>query len=237
MRKLLLIAAVVMTSFVANAQRNTVWGYLRDSVTNEPIALASVTNLNTGKIVMTGNNGRFRIEAANSHILSFAAVGYHFDTITYAGKNLLKDTFAVFLSPLARDLGNVTVTARGYNRYQLDSMERRKEFLQGTVDYKIPTVSSGNSGAGIGLNLDRFSRHEKNKRKAHDFFEANEKEAYVNYRFPASLVTQYTGLKDEALQNFMQQYRPSAKWLRSHPTDEDILYYINEKLKLYKRGG
>lgn len=230
-----LFILLLFSAITTQAQRGTIWGYLRDSITNEPIALASVTNLNTGKIVMTGNNGRFRIEANNNHILSFAAVGYHFDTITYAGRNLLRDTFAVFLSPLARNLGNVTVTARGYNRYQLDSMERRKEFLQGTVDYKIPTVSAGNSGAGIGLNLDRFSRHEKNKRKAHDFFEANEKEAYVNYRFPASLVAQYTGLKDDALQNFMQQYRPSAKWLRAHPSEEDIVYYINDKLKSYFR--
>lgn len=232
MRRLLFIL-LLMSSLGTQAQKNTVWGYLRDSVTHEPIPMASVTNINTGKVVMTGNTGRFRVEATSSQILSFAAVGYHFDTITYAGWNPLQDTLTIYLSPLARDLGNVTVTAKGYSRYQLDSMERRKEFMQGTVDYVKPIVSAGNSGAGIGINLDRFSRHEKNKRKAHAFFEANENEAYVNYRFSAPFVAQYTGLKDESLQDFMQQYRPSAKWLRAHPTDEDVVYYINDKLKLY----
>jgi hypothetical protein len=228
-----MILLMLMITFGAQAQKNTVWGYLRDSVTHEPIPLASITNLNTGKVVMTGYTGRFRVEATNNQVFSFAAVGYHFDTITYSGRNPMKDTVTVYLSPLARDLGNVTVTARGYNRYQLDSMERRRDFLQGTVDHVKPIVSAGNSGAGIGLNLDRFSRHEKSKRKAHAFFESNEDEAYVNYRFPASVVAQYTGLKDDALQDFMQQYRPTAKWLRAHPTDEDIVYYINDKLKLY----
>jgi hypothetical protein len=229
----ILIVLLLMFTLGAQAQKNTVWGYLRDSVTHEPIPLASITNLNTGKVVMTGYTGRFRVEATNNQVFSFAAIGYHFDTITYSGRNPMKDTVTVYLSPLVRDLGNVTVTAKGYNRYQLDSMERRKDFMQGTVDYVKPIVSSGNSGAGIGLNLDRFSKHEKNKRKMHAFFETNEDEAYVNYRFSAAVVAQYTGLKDDALQDFMQQYRPTAKWLRAHPTDEDILYYVNDKLKLY----
>lgn len=233
MRRLWIILVLLAPLFV-QAQKITVWGYLRDSVTNEPISLASVTNMNTGKTVMTSNTGRFRIEVNSNHVLSFAAVGYYFDTITYANKYLSHDTLLLTLSPLARNLGNVTVTAKGYNRYQLDSIERRNDFLQGTVDYKKPTVSIANSGAGIGLNLDRFSRHERNKRKAHAFFDDNEKEAYINYRFPASLVAQFTGLKDEALQQFMQQYRPSAEWLRRHVTEEDIMYYINEKLKLFK---
>lgn len=228
------IMLVLLAPLFIQAQKNTVWGYLKDSATKEPISLASVTNLNTGKTVMTSVTGRFRIEVSGSQLLSFAAVGYHFDTVTYASARSGYDTLQLYLSSLSRNLGNVTVTAKGYNRYQLDSMERRADFLQGTVDYKIPAVSAGNSGAGIGLNLDRFSRHERNKRKAHAFFEANEKEAYINYRFPASLVIQYTSLKDEQLQNFMQLYRPSAEWLRRNPTDEDIMYYINDKLKLFK---
>ncbi|MCW3086671.1 MAG: carboxypeptidase-like regulatory protein [Sediminibacterium sp.] len=225
---------LILCGVQAQAQKkNSTWGYLRDSVTHEPIVLASVTNLATSQTVMTSATGRFRIDLKENQVLSFAAVGYHFDTIHYTNQFLLADTLALFLSPLAHNLGNVTVTARGMSRYQLDSMERRKDFLQDIVNYTIPTVSKANSGAGIALNIDRFSRHERNKRKAHAFFESNEKEAYINYRFPAGLVTRFSGLKDDALQQFMQQYRPSAEWLREHTTEEDIKYYINDKLKLY----
>ncbi len=219
--------------FEARAQKKQVWGYLRDSVTHEPIVLASVTNINTKQTVMTGSTGLFTIDLSEKQVISFAAVGYHFDTIHYTGSYLLNDTLLLKLSPLVRNLGNVTVTSSGLSRYQLDSMERRKDFLQGTVSYTIPTIAESNSGAGIALNLDRFSRHEKNKRKALAFFDSNEKEAYIDYRFPASLVTKYSGLKNEQLQQFMQQSRPTAEWLRAHRTEEDMEYYINDKLKLY----
>lgn len=182
---------------------------------------------------MTSATGRFQIELVENQVLSFAAVGYYFDTIHFNNQYLPQDTLALMLPPLTFSLGNVTVTARGMSRYQLDSMERRKDFLQDIVNYTIPTIAQANSGAGIALNLDHFSRHEKNKRKAFSFFESNEKEAYINYRFPASLVTKYSGLRDEALQLFMQQYRPSDTWLRGHKTEEDIKYYINDKLKLF----
>jgi len=49
------------------------------------------------------------------------------------------------------------------------------------------------------------------------------------------LVSSLTGLKDEDLSLFMQQYRPTYQWLRAHPTDEDIMFYINEKLKDRKK--
>ena len=225
-------------SLFVNAQKKTErWGYLRDSVTNEVIALASVTNLNTKTTVMTSAGGRFRIELKEDEVLSFAAVGYHFDTIHYNKSFLRQDTLALYLKPLTHSLGNVTVTSKGWSRYQLDSIERRKDYLQDIVNYTIPTISQANSGAGIALNLDRFSRHEKNKRKRFEFFDSNEKEAYINYRFPASLVTQFSGLKEEPLQQFMQQYRPSSEWLRKNKNEEDIKYYINDKLMLFFKRG
>ncbi|HCL06867.1 MAG TPA: hypothetical protein DHW64_13330 [Chitinophagaceae bacterium] len=222
--------------FMADAQkRKLVYGYLKDSVTNAPIVLASVRNINTSTTVMTNNTGRFAIEVAENQILSFAAVGYFFDTLQYNNTYTLQDTLHPLLVPLARDLGNVTVTTRGMSRYQLDSMERRKDFLQDIVNYTIPTVSQANSGAGIALNLDRFSRHEKNKRRAMQFYETNEKEAYINYRFNTSLVQSLTGFKDEKLHLFIQRHRPSHEWLRKHVTEEDIHYYINEQLKLFSK--
>ncbi len=232
MRYCFCLLLIFMVLFANAQKKNERWGYLRDSITHEPIVLASVTNLNTNTTVMTGATGRFRINLAENEVLSFAAVGYHFDTIHYNKEFLLHDTLALFLSPLAHSLGNVTVRTRGMSRYQLDSIERRKDFL-GDVDYKIPTIAQANSGAGIALNLDRFSKHEKAKRKAFEFFETNEKEAYINYRFPSSIVTKYSNLKGEELQQFMQQYRPSVDWLRHNTSEVDIMYYINDKLKLF----
>jgi hypothetical protein len=232
--KYFLVLIILVRAYSVNAQQASLrWGYLRDSVTHEVIPLASVTNINTKTTVMTSASGRFRIALKENQVLSFAAVGYHFDTIHYTAKFLSEDTLSLFLSPLSHSLGNVTVTSSKINRYQLDSMQRRKDFFRDIADYTIPTVAKANSGAGIALNIDHFSRHERNKRKAMAFFESNEKEAYINYRFPPELVAKYSGLKGEKLQNFMQQYRPSSEWLRQYTEEADIMYYINDKLKSF----
>ena len=237
MKKFCFLFIILLCLKVSAQENHIVWGYLKDSATHEPIALASVTNINTKQTVLTSNTGLFSINLTEKQVLSFAAIGFHFDTIHYSNQYLLQDTLQLKLSPLVYNLGNVTVSARGMSQYQLDSTARRKDFLQDIVSYTIPTIAQANSGAGIALNIDRFSRHEKTKRRAFAFFDAREKEAYVDYRFPASLVTKYSGLKEEKLQQFMQLYRPSNEWLRAHKTEEDISYYINDKLKLFFKRG
>lgn len=234
-RYFITLLAIMITTVGTAQKKKLVQGYLKDSVTNAPVTLASVRNINTNTTVMTNSKGKFSIEVAENHILSFAAVGYFFDTLQYNNTYASQDTLYPFLVPLARDLGNVTVIGRGMNRYQLDSMERRKDFLQDIANYTIPTVSQANSGAGIALNIDRFSKHEKNKRKAMQFYETNEKEAYINYRFNTALVQSMTGFKDEKLHQFIEQYRPPYAWLRKHTAEEDMLYYINEQLKLFSK--
>lgn len=230
--RLIILAAFLFFTVCGVAQKNKpVIGYLKDSITHAPVVLASVTNINTHQTVMTGNSGRFKIDIKENEIISFAAVGYHFDTIQYSRKFSKLDSISLFASPLSHDLGNVTVTAKGMSAYQMDSIERRNDLLHDMVSYKKPTFALSNSGAGLGISIDRFSKHEKSKRRALDFFEANEREAYINYRYSAKLVEEYTGFKDEPLRIFIQQSRPSYEWLREHITREDILYYINEQLK------
>jgi hypothetical protein len=228
------IAACLTSSSYSFAQKSdNKIGFLKDSTTQMPIVLASVTNLTTRETAMTSSAGKFSIAVKPKDILSFAAVGYYFDTLTVTQENSM-GAIAAYLKPLGAYLGNVTVSSRGLNRYQLDSMERRKEFLQGIAGYMIPAVAKANSGAGIALNIDRFSKNEKKKRRAYAFYEDNENEAYINYRFTPELVASLTGFKDDALQTFMQTYRPSNAWLRSNLTKEDLVYYINAQLKNYK---
>jgi uncharacterized protein YxeA len=235
MRTLLLLLSCLLLSNLYAQKNKPLIGYLRDSITHAPVVLASISNNNTGQIVMTGNTGRFKLNVKPNDIISFAAVGYHFDTVQLSRSFLEKDSIDLFVSPLSHDLGNVTVTAKGMSAYQMDSMERRNDLLHDMVSYKKPTFALANSGAGLGISIDRFSKHEKSKRRALDFFDKNEKEAYINYRYSQQLVAETTGFKEDTLRQFMQQSRPSYEWLRSNPSDEDIRYYINDQLKQFKK--
>jgi hypothetical protein len=232
--KWLFVSIGILFCIQISAQKNkAVIGYLRDSITHAPIVLGSVTNNNTHETVMSGNSGRFKIMVKENEILSYAAVGYHFDTIQFVHKLAQQDSIEIYASPLAHDLGNVTVTAKGMSAYQMDSMERRNDLLHDMVSYKKPTFALSNTGAGLGISIDRFSKHEKSKRRALDFFDAQEREEYINYRYSAKLIEESTGFKDETLQNFMQQSRPSYDWLRANTSAEDIRYYINDQLKKF----
>jgi hypothetical protein len=236
MKKILVLLLLVFVDFVANAQQQTIWGYIRDSISYDPIELASVTNTNKKKTVVTNNKGLFKIEVSKNDILSISAVGYHYDTVLYSGLIVASDTLQLYLVPISRNLNNVTVQNSGVSQYSLDSLERSIDFKESMVSPPVKAVELSNSGAGFGISLNRLSSREKNKRKATELFNKSEKEAYINYRFSASIVTKYSGLKNEALQNFVQRYRPSYEWLRKHPKEEDIKYYINEKLKEDKRN-
>jgi len=209
-------------------------GFVRDSISQEAIPYTSITNMNIKKTVLTNNNGQFKINVIENQLLSFASVGYNFDTLRLTKKVLQNDTLYVFLSPLIRNLQGVIVSSRvKYSAYQLDSLQRRKDFFQTMSDHTIPVTSVANSGAGIGFNLDHFYNREKRKRKVINLFDQMEQEQYINYRFTPLLVSKYATLSDDYLSLFIQQYRPTYIWLRKNVKQEDVLYYINEKLKLF----
>ena len=220
---------------LACAQKKMIKGYLKDSAMHTPLVNATITNENSRKIVNTDNTGFFSISTAKGDMLFFEATGYHFDTLHF--ESPIADTITIFLSELPHNLEAVTVYTKGVGtQYQVDSIRRRKEFVS-DVGTKMKAFSPANSGAGIGLNLDAFfKKKERSKDIAYEDFEEFENDAYISSRFSYDFVGSYTGLKDEALQNFMYLYRPEYKWLRNHPSQDELVFYINEKLKLfYKR--
>ncbi|MDQ6814145.1 MAG: hypothetical protein M3040_10430, partial [Bacteroidota bacterium] len=137
---------LVLITMCAVGQRKMINGFLRDSTTLFPIANGTVTNSTINKTVKSDNTGFFKIEAGLNDFLYASAKYYHFDTLKYS--LMFTDTITIYL-PFA---GNVlpVVTVKGqYSRYQLDSIERKKDFDQsrGTV---LKTLST-NHPSGFGL--------------------------------------------------------------------------------------
>jgi len=212
-----------------------VQGYLLDSSKYSPIKNGTVLNTNSNRSVTTNEKGIFSIPVAINDVLYFTADGYHFDTLRY--KMMMRDTIVVYMQLLAHVLPGVTVRTQGYTKYQLDSMQRREDFLTIAGGEKKPVATNATSGAGLGVDLDYLlSKKEREKRKAYKQFDEHEKEMYINTRFSPQVVHDYTGLTGDTLTHFMRLYTPSYEWLRNHTTDEDLFYYLNDKLKsFYKR--
>jgi hypothetical protein len=210
-------------------------GFLRDSTTLFPISNGTVTNSATSKSVKSDNNGFFKIEAGVNDFIYASAKSYRYDTLVYSP--MFTDTITIYLPFTGNVLPTVTVKGQ-YTRYQLDSIDRRKEFdeSRGTV---LKTLSTDHpSGFGLSFNLDKlFKKKYKNQKDNEKLFTTLERMAYVNYRFSPNLVAYYTGLKGEKLRSFINAYTPSFEWLRQHTSNEDVLYYINDKLKASKAAA
>ena len=125
---ILIMLFMIAISFSATAQKRImVQGYLLDSSKYSPIKNGTVLNTNSNRSVTTNEKGIFSIPVAINDVLYFTADGYHFDTLRY--KMMMRDTIVVYMQLLAHVLPGVTVRAQGYTKYQLDSIQRREDFL------------------------------------------------------------------------------------------------------------
>lgn len=237
MRKYFFLFLLLSVSSASVYAQAYVYGKTVDSISGNIIALSTVSNLTKGKSVVSDYNGRFTIVVEEGDRLVASYAGYDFVPILVTEK-MLNDTMTVRLNELETSLPNATVTAKSmYSRYQIDSMQRRLQY-KNVLDQPNTTTIGGpvdGSGFGISLSLDRFTKKEKQKRRAKGLFEMMEESAYVDSRFSGANVAEYTGLKNDGLVQFMNLYRPSYDWLRSHPSDGDFKEYINKQLKAYRK--
>jgi len=226
---LVLFFILLFATLSPKAQDILVKGVVQDSITLFPIGNATIINGTSKKSVMSDSSGFFRIEATPGDLLYAAAKSYQFDTLRYS--LIFTDTISFILSPSGDVLPDVVVTGR-YNKYQLDSIQRRQVF-EDMIGSRLKTLSTSHpSGFGLTFSLDKvFKKKYKNQERQEKVFNSLEKMVYIDYRFSPQVVEYYTSLKGEKLRAFMKQYTPSYEWLRQHSTNEDVLYYINEKLK------
>jgi hypothetical protein len=229
---LLSTAAVLLTHHAAG-QKAVIVGFVTDKMSKQPVRTASIRNIVSGNTVVSRSAGQYSITGDKGNILSFSATGYFTDTLTITDSVLQLEHLNIALRPLSGTLPDVTVTAK-LNPYQLDSLERRRNFLALVGEAKLPKVSRVNDlGFGVGINMDYWKKRERNKRRARELFDITEEEAYINYRWTDTLVHKYSRLNGDTLIDFMQQYRPSWEWLRQNEEEEDLVYHINKSLKQY----
>jgi hypothetical protein len=229
MQKLLIAICICLFSVLSNAQKITLSGCIKDSSKSQPIGYASITNLSSKQTILSNKLGCFVIEGKDNDLIAISAIGYYTDTIRmHSNKPLMDNNFVL---KLVDDNAVTVYTKAKYTKYQRDSILRRDDFMKGLGNNPKPMLATSNTGAGLGISLDRFSKREKDKRKAIDIFENMEKEHFINYHFSPSVVGEFAALSPDSLLQFVQKIRPTYKWLRKHNTKEDILYYVNDKLK------
>lgn len=228
---------LVLIFFVANLIAPGVYsqaiikGQLLDQMTRQGMPNVEVKSSLSN--TLTDSNGYFKLQVLSDDIISFKKFGYKFDTI-HLSKGRVDSLLTVYMEPLGRQMQNVIIRSN-YSAYQLDSIRRRVAFDEGRSKRSF-VAKEFHTGFGLVFNLDRLTKsRDKNLQKQKDLFEKTEQWAYVRYRFPDTMVQFYTGLAGDSLRIFMKNYTPSYEWLRAHTSEVEIVFYINDKIKLFRR--
>src|ERR1700759_4440797 len=156
----------------------------------ETLLSVSIHNITANRYDLSEEDGSYHIQAAPGDHVSFSSVGYVADTVTITA-SLLTAAYPVYLDIRAETLQRVVVGE--FNNYQLDSMDRRKEYAWVYDHDNTPHVAKDRQGAdGVGITMNIFRKSsEKEKQRIHleKRLSKEEEDYYIDYRYNASYVT------------------------------------------------
>ena len=195
----------------------------------------SIHNITAQRYDLSEENGSYRIQAAPGDHIAFSSVGYMADTLTVTASLLTADC-PIYLDIRPQTLQAVRVGE--FSNYQLDSMDRRKEYAwvyEHDNTEHIAKDRQGADGVGVTLNIFRNSGSAAHQRvHLRKRLEKEEEDYYVDSRYNKDYVAKITHLKDDSLLQFMRRYRPSYDYCRK-AANVDILVYISDSYKQYMK--
>lgn len=202
----------------------------------ETLQSVSIHNITQQRYDLSEENGSYSIAAAPGDHIAFSSVGYKTDTLTVSA-SLLTAVCPIYLDIRPQTLQAVRVGE--FSNYQLDSMDRRKEYAWVYDHDNTPKVAKDRQGAdGVGVTFNIFrnsSSAAKQRISLKKRLDKEEQDYYVDSRYNKDYVAKITRLKGDSLKEFMQRYRPSYEYCRK-AANVDILIYINDSYKLYMKG-
>jgi hypothetical protein len=195
----------------------------------------SIHNITEQRYDLSEENGSYRIQAVPGDHIAFSSVGYMADTLTVTASLLTADC-PIYLDIRPQTLQAVRVGE--FSNYQLDSMDRRKEYAwvyEHDNTEHIAKDRQGADGVGVTLNIFRNSGSGAHQRvHLRKRLEKEEEDYYVDSRYNKDYVAKITHLKGDSLLQFMRRYRPSYDYCRK-AANVDILVYISDSYKQYMK--
>jgi hypothetical protein len=197
----------------------------------------SVINLNLKRGNISDMGGNYKIPTLLGDTILFSSAGYQPDTLIVRSY-MFSESWLVDLTPNIVALPYANVEEE--SNYQFDSLKRRDEY-RFLLDRKHPVkfMNEKRPGDAPGLNfspLGYYSKGEKRKRRLKKRLQLEEEDFYIDYKFPPARVARLTQLKGDSLQLFLRIYRPSYAFCRK-ANSQDMLLYINDKLKLFRKNN
>ena len=236
MRNILYLFLPCLLFAVPGKAQQFLTGKIYKKNSTESLQSVSIHNITKQRYDLSDEDGSYSIQASPGDHIAFSSVGYKADTLTVTA-SLLTAACPIYLDIRAQTLQAVRVGE--FSNYQLDSMDRRKEYAWVYDHENTPKVARDRQGAdGVGVTFNVFRNTgsaAKQRIRLEKRLEKEEEDYYVDSRYNKDYVTKITHLKGDSLKEFMQRYRPSYEYCRKAAT-VDILIYINDSYKLYMKG-
>jgi hypothetical protein len=194
----------------------------------------SIHNITSQRYDLSDEDGTYKIQALPGDHIAFSSVGYKTDTLTITA-SILTAACPIYLDIRPQTLQSVRVGE--FSNYQLDSMDRHKEYSWVYDHYNTPHIDPNRKGDGVGVQMNIFrntSTSAKQREQLGKRLAKEEQEYYVDFRYNKDYVSRITHFKGDSLKAFMKKYRPSYDYCRKAAT-VDILVYINDCYKLYMK--
>ncbi|MEE1946617.1 hypothetical protein VRU48_15935 [Pedobacter sp. KR3-3] len=212
-------------SFTLKAQQEFMLnGVLFENGSKIRIALAEINNTRNGYAVGSNDIGLFQIRAMVGDTLVITKRGFNDLTV------VVKSTKDMVLT-LNRGnmLNEVVITGEG-KKQTLDAI--KKDFKDKGSFYggKPPLLSY--IFTPITAFYELFGRTPRNARRFNNYYNTEIQQTHVDQFFNKSLITKYTGLEGQQLDDFMINYRPDYEKAKTW-NQYDGIKWITESYKKY----
>ena len=201
-------------------------GTVYDISKSIPLPLVSVMTT-SGAGTVTDSMGHYSIMVNPTDSIYFSYLNK--PTTKFSVKSIPNIyAFDISLHVPVSELPAVRVNIPNYKR---DSIQNRLDYAK-AFNFRKPGIgiSSGQGGAGVGLDLDEFInifrfRHNKHMLAFQQRLEQEEIDKAIDHRFTKATVRKVTGLTGDSLTTFMKIFRPSYQFTQLS-SDYEFLEYI-----------
>ncbi|HEY0055175.1 MAG TPA: hypothetical protein VGB63_07455 [Pedobacter sp.] len=236
MKRILFLLLLLCFSQRIFSQEKQVQGIVFDADSKQRLSRVYIYNTRTHKGFYNNIKGEFTTTAKAGDILVAALQGFAVDTVT------VKSQAAVLFylkrtGILLKEVSIKDTTLSAKERLKRSQEEFKDAYRKGsTKDLLQIGGPNGTGGAGLGIDAiwSLLSREGKNARYLQKIIEADYRDQMIRYRFSQSLVSRVTGLTDDALTDFMVQYKPSYNFILE-ASDYVLIGFIRNSFERYKR--
>ncbi|MGV3546477.1 MAG: hypothetical protein ACO1N4_05395 [Pedobacter sp.] len=231
--RILLWSILFLGTLNTFAQQKTVPGFVVDKDTKQRLAKVYIYNSAIDTGIYNNNKGEFFAKINPGDTLFAALSGYAMDTVVYRGQSAI-----VFqLRSMGIRLKEVSIYGKTKTPQELykSRLEEYKYKLDRGSSKDLLNLGMGGVGLGIDAIYNLLSREGKNARHLQKILEKDYKDQVIDYRYRKDYVMGLIDIKEENVQDFMTQYRPTYQFVLS-ASEYQFIQFVKNSYASYKRN-